>query len=161
MGSRKRQYAHVPCAGPYRLFQLSAASVFDEEAGVLDDQKTSRVRFGGSFGVGNSLLEPEGFGVDRDGGIGDRGNVLWAAEDVDDIDGKWNVFEAGVGFFAQDFGFVGIDGDDFVAGALEVGRDFMRRSTRIGRETDDGDGFRGAEEIKDWVVGRGKLVGYV
>ena len=125
--------------------------MFYEEAGILDDQEAGGVRFGGRFGVGNSLLEPQRFGADRDGGIGDGGNVLCAAEDVDDVDGKWNVFEAGVGFFAEDFGFVGIDGDDFVAGTLEVGRDFVGRSSGVRGETDDGNGFGGAEEIKDRV----------
>jgi hypothetical protein len=127
--------------------------VLDEEAGVLDDEEAGGVCLGGSFGVRNSQLEPKRFGMDGDGGIGDGGDVFRAAEDVDNVDWKWDVFEAGVGVFAQDFGLVGIDWDDFVADPLEVGGDFVGGPARVGGKADDGDGFGGAEEIDD-VVGR-------
>ena len=127
--------------------------MLDEEAGVLDDEEAGGVCLGGSFGVRNSQLEPKRFGMDGDGGIGDGGDVFRAAEDVDNVDWKWDVFEAGVGVFAQDFGLVGIDWDDFVADPLEVGGDFVGGPARVGGKADDGDGFGGAEEIDD-VVGR-------
>jgi hypothetical protein len=135
--------------------------VLEEEAGVFDNEKSGGVSFDGSFGVGNSLLEPEGFGVNGDGRIGDRRDFFGAAKDIDNVDRKWNVFEAGVGFFAEDFGFVGIDGDDFVAGALEVGSDVVGRAAGVGGEADDSDGLGGAEEITDGVGGRGRVFGNV
>ena len=101
--------------------------------------------------VGDPLLKPERFGVDGDGGIADGRNVFGAAEDIDDVDGAGGVFQAGIRFFAEDFGFVGVDGDDFVAGALEVGGDLVRGTRGVGGEADYGDGFGGAQEITDWV----------
>jgi hypothetical protein len=132
--------------------------VFYEEAGVFDYQEAGGAGFFGGLRVGDSLLEPESFGVDGNGGIGYRGNVLGAAEDVDNIYRDGDVFEAGVGFFAEDFGFVGIDGDDFVADALEVGSDFVGGALRIGGETDNGDGFGGAEKVGDGVGRCGLII---
>lgn len=42
------------------------------------------------------------------------------AEDVNDVDFFGDVFEARVGAFAEDFGFGGVDGINFVADGLEV-----------------------------------------
>ena len=134
-----------------RTSKREPAFVFDEEAGVLDNEEAGGVGFGGGFSVRNSLLEPERCGMDGNGGIGDGGNVLGAAKDVDNVDRAWNILEASVGFFTEDFGLVGIDGDDSVAGALEVGSDLMGRAARVGGESDNGDGFGGAEEIEDGI----------
>jgi len=98
-------------------------------------------------------LEPEDLGLDSDGGVGDGRHVFGAAEDVHDVDGFGDVFETGVGFFAEDFGFVGIDGDDAVPDRLEIGGNFVAGAGRIGGEADDSDGFGGAEEVEDWVGG--------
>ena len=125
----------------------------------MDDEEAGGVGFGGGFGVGNSLLQPEGFGVDGDGGVGYGRDIFRAAEDVDNVDGERDVFEAGVGFFAEDFGFVGIDGDDFIAGALEVRGDLVGRAARVGGEADDGDGFGRAKKIADRVGGYGRAFG--
>jgi hypothetical protein len=127
--------------------------VFDEEAGVFDDEEASSAGFFGGDGVSDAQLKPQSFGFDGDGGIGYGRNVFGAAEDVDDIDGMGDDFQAGIGFFAEDFGFVGVDGNDAVAGGLEVGGDFVGRTAGIGGEADDGDGFGGAEEIGDGVGG--------
>lgn len=132
--------------------------MFDEEAGVFDDDEASNARFFGGGRVRDALLEPEDLGVDRDGRIGDGRNAFGAAEDVDDVDGLGDVFEAGVGFLAQDFGFVGVDGDDFVTGGLQVGGDFVGRTARVGGESDDSDGFGGAEDLGDGVGGRSGVV---
>ena len=142
-----------------RSLQGAAGLVFEEHAGVLDDEEAGGVRFGCGGFVGNSLLEPEGFRVDSDGGIGHARNVLGAAEDVDDIYGERNVFEAGVGFFAQDFGLVGIDGDDLIAGGLEVGSNAVGGTETTGREADDGDGFGVTEEIANWIWRLGSVFG--
>ena len=88
-------------------------------------RRPAALAFGGGLVVGDFLLEPEGFGVDGDGGIGDGRNFFGAAENVDDVDGFGDVFEARIGFLAEDFGFVGIDGNDVVTGGLEVGGDFV------------------------------------
>ncbi len=129
-----------------------------KEAGVFYYQEAGCAGFGCRLLVRDSLLEPEGFGVDGDGGIGDRGNFSGAAEDVDDVDGFGDIFEARVGFLAQDFGFVGIDGDDFVACGLQVGGHLVGGPEGIGGESDDGDDFGVAEEIGDGVGGVGSVV---
>jgi len=133
--------------------------VFDEEAGVFDYEEAGGAGFFGGDGMGDAELEPEGFGVDGGGGVGDARDFFGAAEDVDDIDGAGDIFEAGVGFLAEDFGFVGVDGDDFVAGGLEVSSYLVGGTARIGGEADDGDGFGLAEEIGDGVGGGGSVVG--
>lgn len=126
--------------------------MLDVEAGVLDDEKASGARFFGSGGVRNSLLQPKNFGMHGDGRVGYAGNFGRAPEDVDDVDGDGNVFEAWVGFLAEDFGFVGIDGDDGVADGLEIRGDAVGGARGVGGETDNGDGFGGAEELGDGVV---------
>jgi hypothetical protein len=139
----------------------AAFFVFDEEAGIFDNGETGGASFFGGGGVGDVLLEPENFGADGDGGIGDGRNVFRTAEDVDDVDGFGDIFEARVGFDAENLGFVGIDGNDFVADGLEVGGDFVGRAKGIGGETDDSDGFGGAENFGDGVRRRGSSVGAV
>jgi hypothetical protein len=129
--------------------------VFDEQASVFDDEEAGGAGFGGGFGVSNSLLEPEAFGVDGDGGVGDRGDVFGTAKDVDDVDGDGDVFEAGIGFLAEDFGFVWVHRDDLIADRLEVGGDLVRGAKRIRGKTDDGDGFGLAEKGGDGVGGVG------
>lgn len=104
-------------------------------------------------------MEPKGFGVDGDSGIGYGRNFFGAAENVDDADGDGDVFEARIRFLAEDFGFVGIDGDDGVTGGLEVGGDFVGGAARIRGKTDDGDGFGLAEEIGDGVRSGGSVGG--
>jgi hypothetical protein len=108
--------------------------------------------------VRDALLEPEHFGVDGDGGIGYGRNVSGAAEDFDDINGFEDVFQACVGFFAEHFSFVGIDGDDAVAGGLQVSGDFMAGAGGVGRKTDHRDGFGGAEELGDGIRGGSGVV---
>jgi hypothetical protein len=131
--------------------ERAAFFVLDEEAGVLDYQEACGLRFCCGQGVREALLKPEAFGANCDGGIGDAGNAVGTAEDVDYVDGDGDVFEAGIGFLAEDLGFVGIDGDNLVAGALKVGSDFVRGTHRIRGETDDGDGFGFAEQLCDRV----------
>ena len=96
--------------------------MFDEDAGVFDYEEAGGVGFGGGVLVFDSLLHPDYFCADGDGAVDDGRNVFGAAEDVDDFDVLrfWDVFEAWVRFFAEDFGFVGIYGDDAVAGGLNV-----------------------------------------
>jgi hypothetical protein len=135
--------------------------VFHEKAGVFDDREAGGVSFRGCRGVGNSLLEPEDFGADGDGGVREQGNIFGAAEDVDDVDGFGNVFEARVGSLAEDFGFVGIDGNDLVPGGLEVGGDGVGGTETIGGEADDGDGLQGAKDVGDGVGERRDVGGKV
>jgi len=136
----------------------AAFFVLHKEAGVFYYQEAGCVGFGGGLLVLDSLLEPKGSGVDGDGGIGDRGNFFGAAEDVDDVDGFWDVFKTSIRFLAKNFGFVGIDGDDFITNGLKVGRDFVGGAAWIGGESDDGDGFGMAEEIGDGVGEIGSVV---
>jgi hypothetical protein len=133
--------------------------VFDDEAGVFDHGEARGAGFFGGGGVLYSELEPEGFGFDGDGRVGDGRHIFGAAEDVDDVYGFRDVFETGVRFFAEYFGFVGIDRDDAVAGGLEIRGDFIAGTGGIGGEADDGDGFGGAEEVEDGVGGAAGAVG--
>lgn len=96
--------------------------MLDQDAGVFDYVEAGGAGFGGGILVFDSLLHPDDFCADGDGAVDDRWNVFGAAEDVDDFDVLrfWDVFEAWVRFFAEDFGFVGIYGDDAVAGGLNV-----------------------------------------
>lgn len=141
-------------AGRRRL-ERAPFFVFYEEAGIFDYEEAGGASLFRGGGMRNSLLEPERFGVDGYGGIRDRGNVVGTAEDVDDVNGPGGVFEAGIGFFAENFGFVGVDRDDFVADRLEIRGDFMGGAPGIGGEADYGDGFGGAEEIADGVESGG------
>ena len=109
--------------------------------------------------MGDALLKPEDSGVDGDGGIGYGRNVFGATEDVHDVNGFGDVFEARIGFLTEDFPFVGIDGNDYVAGGLKVGGDFVRGTGGIGGQADDGDGFGGAEYLRDGI-GRWSGVGW-
>jgi hypothetical protein len=104
--------------------------------------------------VFDSLLHPDDFCSDGDGAVDDRGNVFRAAEDVDDFDrvGFRDVFEARVGFFAEDLGFVGIYGDDAVAGGLHVLSDAETGTSGIGREADYRDGFVVFEDVGYYVI---------
>ena len=115
--------------------------VFDEEAGVFDYGEAGGGGFFGGGGVFYAELEPEDFGIDGDGRAGDGRHVFGAAEDVDDVDGFGNVFETRVRFLAEDFGFVGIDGNDAVADGLKIRSDFIAGAGWIGGESDDGDGL--------------------
>jgi hypothetical protein len=109
--------------------------------------------------VSDSLLEPQRFGVDGYGRIGYRGDLLGTAEDVDDVDGNRDVFQSGVGFLAQDFGYVRIHRYDFVTDGLEIGRHAMGGSAGVGGETDYGDGFGVAEQVGDGIGGFGRVLG--
>ena len=125
--------------------------MFHEKTGVFNDEEAGCAGLGGGFGVGNPQLEPECFGANGDGRVNDPRNIFGAAEDVDDVDGDGYVFEACVGFFTKDLGFVGVDGDDGIAGALKVGGDFVRRAHRIRRESHDGDRLGGTKQVGDAV----------
>ena len=92
--------------------------MFDEDAGIFDYEEACGAGFGGGVLVLDSLLHPDNFCADGDGAIDDGRNVFGAAKDVDNFDvvGFRDVFETQIGFFAEDFGFVGIYGDDAIAG---------------------------------------------
>jgi len=108
--------------------------MFDEDAGVFDYEEAGSAGFGGGVLVFDSLLHPDNFCADGDGAVDDGWDVFGSAKDVDNFDVVrfWNVFEARVGFFAEDFGFVGIYGDDAVAGGLYVLSDAETGASGIG-----------------------------
>ena len=115
--------------------------MFNQHAGIFYDGQACGAGFPGGGGVGDTELEPENFCAYGDGGIGYRGNIFGAAENVNDVNSLGDVFEARVAFCAKDFGFVGIHGDDAVAGGLQVGGYFVAWAGRVGGEADYGDGF--------------------
>ena len=96
--------------------------MFDEDAGVFDYEEAGGAGFGGSVLVFDSLLHPDYFCADGDGAVDDWWDVFGAAKNIDNFDVSrfWDVFEAWVSFFAEDFGFVGIYGNDAVAGRLYI-----------------------------------------
>ncbi len=69
----------------------------------LDNEDAGGASFGCSLSMRNSLLRPQTFGVDNDGGIGDGRDILGAAEDIDDVDRDRHVlrrrgYDSGRGF---------------------------------------------------------------
>jgi hypothetical protein len=135
--------------------------VFDEEAGVFDGEEAGGAGGFASGGVDDAELEPDSFGMDGDGGVDDGRDLFGAAEDVDDVDGAGDVFEAGIGFLAEHFPFVGIDGNDAIANVLEVGSNFVAGTGGVGRKADNGDGFGEAEKVEDGIGERGEVIGEV
>ena len=125
--------------------------MFDEDAGIFDYEEACGAGFGGGVLVLDSLLHPDNFCADGDGAIDDGRNVFGAAKDVDNFDvvGFRDVFETQIGFFAEDFGFVGIYGDDAIAGGLYVLCDAETGASGIGREADNRDGFIVFEDVGD------------
>lgn len=104
--------------------------------------------FGEAFGgvvVADAELEPDGFGVFGDDVVDVLGDVGGAAEDVDDVDVAWDGGEGAVDGLAEDLddgGIVDGDGDDCVAGALNVGGDVVGGFIGIGFDAEDGDAVR-------------------
>src|ERR1700722_9959915 len=96
--------------------------MFDEDAGVFDYEEAGSAGFVGGVVVFDSLLHPDNFCADGDGAVDDGWDVFGAAKNIDNFDVLrfWDVFKARARFFAEDFGFVGIYGDDAVAGGLYV-----------------------------------------
>jgi hypothetical protein len=123
--------------------------VFDEDAGVFDYEEAGGAGFGGGVLVFDPLLHPDYFCADSDGAVDDGWNVFGAAKNIDNFDVLrfWDVFEARVGFFAEDVGFIGIYGDDAVAGGLHVLTNAKTGATGIGREADYCDGFIVFEDV--------------
>lgn len=140
---------------------MEAEAVLDEDAGVFNYEKAGGAGFGGCCGVGDSLLHPDDFGADFDGAVDYRRDVSGAAEDVDDFDvvGWRDVFEARVGFFSEDFGFVGIYGDDAIAGGLHVLGNTEAGSRGPGRKADDRDGIEVFQDVGDDVGAVREVIG--
>jgi hypothetical protein len=132
---------------------MEAEAVLDEDAGVFDYEQAGGAGFCGRGGIGDSLLHPDYFCADYDGTVDDGGDVFGAAKNVDDFDVvRWrDVFETRVGFFAEDFCFVGIYGDDAEAGGLHVLGDAEAGARGPGRQAYDGDGFVVFQDVSDDV----------
>jgi hypothetical protein len=128
--------------------------VFNQDAGVFDYEEAGGAGFRGGVWVFDSLLHPDYFCADGDGAVHNRRNVFRAAKDVDNFDvrGFRDVFKTRIGFFAEYFGFVGIDGDDAIAGGLHVLGDAKTWASGIGREADYCDGFVVFEDVGDGVI---------
>ena len=96
--------------------------MFDEDAGVFDYEEACGAGFVGGVLVFDSLLHPDNLCADGDGAVDDGRDVFGAAKNIDNFDVLRfrDVFEARVRFFAEDFGFVGIYGDDAISDGLHV-----------------------------------------
>ena len=87
--------------------------------------------------------------------------MFGTAKDVDDFDfvGFRDIFETRIGFFAEDLGFVGIYGDDAVAGGLHALRDPETGAPGIRGEADYRDGFIVFEDVGDCVITVRPIIG--
>ena len=132
---------------------MSAEAVFDKDAGVFDYEEAGGAGFGSGILVFDSLLHPDYFCSDCDGAVDDGWDVFGAAKNIDNFDALrfWHVFEAWISLFAEDFGFVGIYGDDAVAGGLYILSDTETGATVIGREAHYRDGFIIFEKVANCV----------
>ena len=128
--------------------------MFDENAGVFHHEEAGGASFGGGVLVLNSLLHPDNFCADGDGAVYDRRDVFGAPKDIDNFDvlRLRDVFETWITFFAEHFGFVGIYGDDAIAGGLHVLSYAETGTSGIGREADYRDGFIVFEDVGDYVI---------
>jgi hypothetical protein len=133
---------------------VAAEAVFDKDAGVFDYEEAGGAGFVGGVLVFDSLLHPDYFCADGDGAVDDRWDVFGAAKNIDNFDGLrfWDVFEAWVRFFAEDFGFVGIYGDDAISDGLHILGDAETGAPGVRREADDRDGFIIFEDVGDQVI---------
>jgi len=98
--------------------------------------------------VPHAFLQP-----DQPRGEGNRfadqvADVLAASEDVDDVNrvvGR-STGQCGVRPLTEDVARERIDGNDAVTRALQIARDGVTGTTRIGRQSDDGDRASGTEQ---------------
>ena len=97
--------------------------------------------------VDNAVLEPDGARRDGDGVVHDRAHELRSPKDVDDIDRLRDVTQAGIGALAQDLLEIGIDRDDAIARPLQVTRDAVAGTVRIGAEAHDGNRPRRVQDL--------------
>jgi hypothetical protein len=131
--ARKSSLGNPPYNVTLRFFQralpsqltlttVATQTMFDEDAGVFDHEEACGAGFVGSVLVFDSLLHPDNFCADGDGAVNDRRNVFGTAENIDNFDVLrfWDVFEARVGFYAENLAFVGIYGNDAVASGLYI-----------------------------------------
>jgi len=131
-----------------------AEAVFDENAGVFHHEEAGGASFGGGVLVLNSLLHPDNFCADGDGAVHDRRDVFGAPKDIDNFDvlRLRDVFETWITFFAEHSSFVGIYGNDAIAGGLHVLSDAETGASGIGREADYRDGFIVFEDVGNYVI---------
>ena len=90
------------------------APVLDHDAAVHDDVDAAGFGAGSGFKVDDSLLYPEVWQAEAEHLVDDGGDESGQAEDVDDVGFDGEFGEAGVGFFAQDFGDRWVDRVDFI-----------------------------------------------
>lgn len=87
-----------------------------EDASVHDDEQACLPSALGGLGMDHAFLHPHCLGPDANGVLDHLRHVLGAAEDIYDVHFVGHFFQARVGFLAEHFLFVGIDGNDSVAG---------------------------------------------
>lgn len=135
---------------------------FLEEAVVHDDLDAGGFGFGGGFVVNDAFLEPEVGDFEAYDGVDDFGDVLGAAEDVDELNfsgmGGSGGVECGEGRLAERGLNVGVDWENAVALTLDEARDAVAGAAFVIGEADDGDGLGAIEDFLDgfgFVQGRG------
>ena len=97
--------------------------------------------------VDDAVLEPDGGRPDGDGVVHDRAYELRSPKDLDHVDGLRDVTQARIGALAEDFLHIGIDRDDAIARPLQVARDTVAGTVRIGAEADDGNRPRRVQDL--------------
>src|ERR1700733_1551167 len=78
-------------------------------------------------------------------------NVLRPPENIYDVHFFGNIFEARIGFLAENLALSGIHWNDAIASGLHVLRDAVARAEFSRREAHDGDGLAGLENFGDGI----------
>jgi len=114
--------------------------VLDHDAAIHDNMHTASLGSVGGLEVDDTLLHPEVRQAELKHLLDDGRDELGETEDVDDLGLDGKIGEAGVRFLAKNLGDGWIDGIDFVAVLLHIGRDIVAGLRRLLGEADDGDG---------------------
>ena len=130
-----------------------------EETPVHDREDTRLHRARGRALINDALLQPQRRQLQTNARLDDARDVLAAAEDIDDVDplvGRQRLrqlIERGDRRLTEDGFGERVHRDDPVAEALQGLRHAVTRPRPVWRESDDGDGARGAQELRD-ALGR-------
>lgn len=95
----------------------------------------------GRFLIDDAGLQPKRFRANGDGIVSDGGYCIGLAEDVYNVNLLRDIAQRSITFFAQDFRFIRVDRDDFIAFALEILPDAMTGAAWIARKANHCDGL--------------------
>ena len=99
--------------------------------------------------VNHPVLHPDRFDAQRYRFVNRSACFTRAPKDINQIDLFRNVTQRRIGPLAKHLCLVWVYRDDFVTAAAHVGSDAIRRTMRIGRESNDGDGLTVVQDFFD------------